>query len=138
MTSAYQRVVEISIAVIKVSPDGVRFIDLKNRVLKEMPNLNENTLSGALNRFRNNLPEDILRPVRGLYITKTAWSNRDKKKLVPQRAPRNRQNSGRSEEHTSELQSLMRTSYAVFCLKKKKCTNAPPELHLTNQNKRNN
>src|SRR3546814_5662311 len=27
---------------------------------------------------------------------------------------------GRSEEHTSELQSLMRTSYAVFCLKKKK------------------
>jgi hypothetical protein len=94
MTSAYQRVVEISIAAIKVSPDGVRFIDLKNRVLKEMPKLNENTLSGALNRFRNNLPEDILRPVRGLYITKTAWSNRDKKKLVPQRAPRNRQNSG--------------------------------------------
>src|SRR3546814_8016856 len=26
---------------------------------------------------------------------------------------------GRSEEHTSELQSLMRSSYAVFCLKKK-------------------
>src|SRR3546814_6476725 len=30
--------------------------------------------------------------------------------------------SGRSEEHTSELQSLMRISYAVFCLKKKKPT----------------
>src|SRR3546814_4213353 len=29
-------------------------------------------------------------------------------------------NSDRSEEHTSELQSLMRISYAVFCLKKKK------------------
>src|SRR3546814_7150365 len=29
----------------------------------------------------------------------------------------------RSEEHTSELQSLMRTSYAVLCLKKKKSTN---------------
>src|SRR3546814_6517546 len=29
----------------------------------------------------------------------------------------------RSEEHTSELQSLMRLSYAVFCLKKKKMTN---------------
>src|SRR3546814_5459663 len=28
----------------------------------------------------------------------------------------------RSEEHTSELQSLMRISYAVFCLKKKKST----------------
>src|SRR3546814_1912750 len=31
--------------------------------------------------------------------------------------------SGRSEEHTSELQSLMRISYAVFCLKKKKNKN---------------
>src|SRR3546814_1626071 len=30
----------------------------------------------------------------------------------------------RSEEHTSELQSLMRISYAVFCLKKKKLHNA--------------
>src|SRR3546814_8457683 len=29
---------------------------------------------------------------------------------------------GRSEEHTSKLQSLMRISYAVFCLKKKKQT----------------
>src|SRR3546814_1128995 len=29
----------------------------------------------------------------------------------------------RSEEHTSELQSLMRISYAVFCLKKKKANN---------------
>src|SRR3546814_1502239 len=33
----------------------------------------------------------------------------------------------RSEEHTSELQSLMRISYAVFCLKKKKKTK--PSLH---------
>src|SRR3546814_2398157 len=31
----------------------------------------------------------------------------------------------RSEEHTSELQSLMRISYAVFCLKKKKTKNTP-------------
>src|SRR3546814_7141965 len=31
----------------------------------------------------------------------------------------NRRDSARSEEHTSELQSLMRISYAVFCLKKK-------------------
>src|SRR3546814_1538225 len=32
----------------------------------------------------------------------------------------------RSEEHTSELQSLMRTSYAVFCLKKKKSIHTNP------------
>src|SRR3546814_3615544 len=33
---------------------------------------------------------------------------------------------GRSEEHTSELQSLMRISYAVFCLKKKKHKTTEP------------
>src|SRR3546814_6918431 len=35
----------------------------------------------------------------------------------------------RSDEHTSELQSLMRTSYAVVCLKKQKTT--PPKAHTT-------
>src|SRR3546814_4598529 len=34
-------------------------------------------------------------------------------------ARRRSRNAGRSEEHTSELQSLMRIPYAVFCLKKK-------------------
>src|SRR3546814_2565662 len=34
-----------------------------------------------------------------------------------------RAGENRSEEHTSELQSLMRISYAVFCLKKKKYNN---------------
>src|SRR3546814_3056649 len=38
---------------------------------------------------------------------------------------------GRSEEHTSELQSLMRISYAVFCLKKKK--NKPTSLQQTHR-----
>src|SRR3546814_2546434 len=37
-----------------------------------------------------------------------------------QRGPPRSLRKGRSEEHTSELQSLMRISYAVFCLKKKK------------------
>src|SRR3546814_18686026 len=36
------------------------------------------------------------------------------------RNPQRRFGGSRSEEHTSELQSLMRISYAVFCLKKKK------------------
>src|SRR3546814_8890787 len=35
----------------------------------------------------------------------------------------------RSEEHTSELQSLMRISYAVFCLKKNTTTNASNMIH---------
>src|SRR3546814_10458193 len=41
---------------------------------------------------------------------------------LPTRAVRVWRGQGRSEEHTSELQSLMRISYAVFCLKKKKIT----------------
>src|SRR3546814_8613436 len=41
----------------------------------------------------------------------------------------------RSEEHTSELQSLMRSSYAVFCLKKKKKNKITPDTytHRTQQ-----
>src|SRR3546814_11596111 len=39
-----------------------------------------------------------------------------------------RQRAGRSEEHTSELQSLMRISYAVFCLKKKNTYSASKPL----------
>src|SRR3546814_2751069 len=48
--------------------------------------------------------------------------------LTPRRASASRSSTSiwalalRSEEHPSELQSLMRTSYAVFCFKKKKIT----------------
>src|SRR3546814_5872462 len=37
----------------------------------------------------------------------------------------------RSEEHTSELQSLMRISYAVFCLQKKKTSNQHIQINTT-------
>src|SRR3546814_4215581 len=40
-----------------------------------------------------------------------------------------RSDTERSEEHTSELQSLMRISYAVFCLKKKKKNKSITEEH---------
>src|SRR3546814_3314734 len=43
----------------------------------------------------------------------------------------NRTIKERSEEHTSELQSLMRISYAVFCLKKKKNTQRTTRRLLT-------
>src|SRR3546814_5349169 len=43
--------------------------------------------------------------------------------------------AARSEEHTSELQSLMRISYAVFCLKKKK---HEPTRPRTNKHRTNN
>src|SRR3546814_5949290 len=44
----------------------------------------------------------------------------------------------RSEEHTSELQSLMRISYAVFCLKKKIYISEIMTKHHTERNKQNN
>src|SRR3546814_3757475 len=43
----------------------------------------------------------------------------------------------RSEEHTSELQSLMRISYAVFCLKKKKKTKKNTQNEKSNENQQN-
>src|SRR3546814_1217856 len=49
----------------------------------------------------------------------TAYSARVSGK-APTQPPLTVQYADRSEEHTSELQSLMRISYAVFCLKKKK------------------
>src|SRR3546814_6558487 len=42
----------------------------------------------------------------------------------------------RSEEHTSELQSLMRISYAVFCLKKKKRQTTQTQSHIETTTKR--
>src|SRR3546814_9109470 len=47
--------------------------------------------------------------------------------------------SSRSEEHTSELQSLMRTSYAVFCFKKKNTQQTTIDYpHLPNKCKTTN
>src|SRR3546814_4072970 len=43
------------------------------------------------------------------------------------------QNPHRSEEHTSELQSLMRISYAVFCLKKKKTLDKQTTYNIKTQ-----
>src|SRR3546814_6791750 len=54
-------------------------------------------------------PQDLKRGLRAMMLTRAY----DARMVRVQR-------QGRSEEHTSELQSLMRISYAVYCLKKKK------------------
>src|SRR3546814_7859813 len=56
---------------------------------------------------------------QGVTVTEVARRHEVDRSLVY----RWRRELGRSEEHTSELQSLMRISYAVFCLKKKKNKN---------------
>src|SRR3546814_1899767 len=65
---------------------------------------------------------DTLFPYTTLFRSPTPrpsrWADR---RRSPQR-PTARRHGFKSEEHTSELQSLMRISYAVFCLKKKKYT----------------
>src|SRR3546814_8400479 len=69
----------------------------------------------AGSRQRNSLvnPGGFLRRVaKNLLIDRARKRKRDNVVLLPLQE--------RSEEHTSELQSLMRISYAVFCLKKKK------------------
>src|SRR6187455_3795998 len=46
------------------------------------------------------------------------------------------QAASRSEEHTSELQSLITNSYAVFCLKKKKKIKTPKHKYLSSKTKK--
>src|SRR3546814_5388741 len=66
-------------------------------------------------------PGGLLKRIGGIEHARLVQRPADN--LKPERKPLRIQRAGhrhRSEEHTSELQSLMRTSYAVFCLKKKK------------------
>lgn len=85
MASAYQRVVEFCVAQIKAKQEGIRYYDLHHGLSKALPDVNRNTILGAFNRFRNNLPEGIVHPVRGLYVTESAWSKRKDKKNIPTR-----------------------------------------------------
>src|SRR3546814_3910397 len=60
---------------------------------------------------------DIQRRMRAIGSRGSTKCSRTSAAVTASKAPPG--NSNRSEEHTSELQSLMRISYAVFCLKKK-------------------
>src|SRR3546814_1104156 len=64
-------------------------------------------------QFRRPAAQRRLWEYRALSCSR-AW------RAVPDSSPPESAGRSRSEEHTSELQSLMRISYAVFCLKKKK------------------
>src|SRR3546814_9417088 len=66
-------------------------------------------------------------PVRYQKKTEIASSARPATSIPVIAPARNAMVRPRSEEHTSELQSLMRNSYAVFCLKKKNKTDTKPK-----------
>src|SRR3546814_8459545 len=83
---------------------------------------------------------DTLFPYTTLFRSSPATWSSPRRCCGP--APRGRRRRGggrnrvRSEEHTSELQSLMRISYAVFCLKKKK--KKEPLTHVLQRHKKSN
>src|SRR3546814_7314156 len=66
-------------------------------------------------------PFGVKAKIRSWYMAMRVFSSSSSGSCVCSRISiRSRIHPARSEEHTSELQSLMRISYAVFCLKKKK------------------
>src|SRR3546814_1829059 len=101
----------------------------------QVPELSEDTASHPSDtRAQNSRNQPIMRPT----IIKPPTSDfpfatgRQHVSLPPcGLAAASKGGDSRSEEHTSELQSLMRTSYAVFCLKKKITTNASRTLTVT-------
>src|SRR3546814_7203187 len=58
-------------------------------------------------------------PIRSTSALVLSSTNINRERIYVQQPPISAIGFSRSEEHTSELQSLMRISYAVFCLKKK-------------------
>src|SRR3546814_9235037 len=76
------------------------------------------------------LPFEAARPAgRGQFVDGGGWKGRDPvhRAIIAGRRMAVDRRSARSEEHTSELQSLMRISYAVFCLKKKTQNRTKPK-----------
>src|SRR3546814_4338914 len=65
------------------------------------------------------LPQEYSAQIHDWDLTLAAAAELTKAGLAADSRPTTGTLSRRSEEHTSELQSLMRISYAVFCLKKK-------------------
>src|SRR3546814_3058419 len=98
---------------------------------RRRPRLRSRRAARKLHRRRRRTRDDagcgqLSGQVVGRTARRTAVPSRETPRDVDRRgAPRSRpRQSRRSEEHTSELQSLMRISYAVFCLKKKNNTKA--------------
>src|SRR3546814_3135533 len=79
-------------------------------------------------RTYEHVPPESVGNTRQILISDQAGRSNLLVRLTEAGIPFNPEDS-RSEEHTSELQSLMRISYAVFCLKKKKT-----EKHLLHTN----
>src|SRR3546814_9237421 len=96
-----------------------------NSMARELSSEGGNDMTAAMARSRVMTPGPGL-PVRVRRIVSGTWSQHSPSTsaVISQL---------RSEEHTSELQSLMRISYAVFCLKKKHNNKHPIPLQKTQE-----
>src|SRR3546814_4628582 len=83
----------------------------------------EPVAANDVRRIRESMPA-YYAPCSGRYTPGAMAINQEPVGL--ERESRHREDAARSEEHTSELQSLMRISYAGFCLKKNKNTHTRP------------
>src|SRR3546814_2779311 len=88
---------------------------------KDNSNSNSNGRGYSSSRAQPSMPSIFA----STSFTHTSNGTASSRPMMPHSHP------NRSEEHTSELQSLMRTSYAVFCLKKKQ-THIKTRQHQTN------
>src|SRR3546814_10551962 len=75
---------------------------------------------GAAEHYRRQIPRPVMEDRPAALHRLYDLVRQDQQDQESRIGPHPRRKLARSEEHTSELQSLMRISYAVFCLKKKK------------------
>src|SRR3546814_4876634 len=87
-------------------------------------------------RHRRQMKHPRLRRAAYLHRPGEPLAQQQPTRMPTQPATRQLHETDRSEEHTSELQSLMRISYAVFCLKKNnsqtQLTSTQQHTHITN------
>src|SRR3546814_2285664 len=91
------------------------------------------TLLPYTTRFRSHQRGEARRQSRRGGFGGATWCHPEEEGSARERATVGIE--ARSEEHTSELQSLMRISYAVFCLKKKTKKHSPTKHQITKKHK---
>ena len=64
----WARIRQAAEEIVRASPAGIRWAELHRRVVAQLPDINENTVTGGLHQFRINLPTGISRPTRGLFV----------------------------------------------------------------------
>src|SRR3546814_956759 len=98
------------------------YLDLRNAALQAIPrDLHFTLIESIADHIANTLfAEDVRVRTVSIKIVKVAISESGEAIGMTLIRHRRHWHEARSEEHTSELQSLMRNSYAVFCLNKKK------------------